>query len=246
MKTITITTAQKVNIDFELATLLDRILAFVIDMVIYFILLGILVALLQAFVSYDSDNSDYYFFLVLFPIYTLYTFYWEYFNKGRTPGKMALGLRIIRENGEMPTITNYLTRWVFRMIDIWFSSGFIAAMFVASTDHAQRLGEVVSGTVTIKVRPKYNFNLADILKIGEDKSYVPKYKQVAALAEDDMLLIKQCIERNTTFSSKVTKESMLLMGKKMKEVLGIEEKIPEGEVKAFLETLIKDYIILTR
>ena len=61
MKTITITTAQKVNIDFELATLLDRILAFVIDMVIYFILLGILVALLQAFVSYDSDNSDYYF-----------------------------------------------------------------------------------------------------------------------------------------------------------------------------------------
>ena len=247
MKTITVTTAQKVDIDFELATLMDRILAFVIDFIIFSVLLYFLfIAFISMGMGYTAE-SNYYFFLVMFPIYTFYTFYWEYFTKGRSPGKMALGLRVVQENGEIPTITNYLSRWLFRLIDIWLSSGFIAAVFVASSENSQRLGEVVSGTVTIKVRPRYSFSLKDILKIGENnQDYEAKYPQVAKLAEEDMLVIKQTIERLAISRNKASKNALEQLVHKMKDVLEIEEKHQPSEYKTFLERLIKDYIMLTR
>lgn len=247
MKTITVTTAQKVDIDFELATLMDRILSFIIDMILYAVLLYFLFVTFAMLGYGYTTESNYYFFLIMFPIYTFYTFYWEYFTKGRSPGKIALGLRVVKENGELPTVTNYLSRWLFRLVDIWLSSGFIAAVFVASSENSQRLGEVVSGTVTIKVRPRYSFSLKDILKIGANNiDYKAQYPQVSNLAEDDMLVIKQTLERLAVANNTASKGALRQLVEKMRSVLEIEEKIQPQGYKAFLERLIKDYIMLTR
>lgn len=247
MKFITVTTAQKVNIDFELATLMDRILAFVIDFIVFSLLFYFLFLGYMSLGFGYSEESAYYYFLVMFPLYTFYTFYWEFFTKGRSLGKFALGLRVVKENGEVPTITNYISRWLFRLIDIWLSSGFIAAVFVASSENSQRLGEVVSGTVTIKVRPRYSFSLSDVKKIGQsNQDYEPKYVQVADLAEDDMLVIKQVLERYSAKKNTASYDALTLLTAKMREVLQIEEDIQPHEQIQFLEHLIKDYIVLTR
>lgn len=247
MKTITVTTAQKVTIDFELATLLERILGFIIDFIAFVILMVLLRGLYFSLGGGYSSNADYYYFLIFFPIYTFYTFYWEYFNNGRTPGKMIMGLRVVRENGEQPTITNYLNRWLFRLVDIWLSSGFIAAMFVASTDKSQRLGEVVSGTITIRTRPKYSFSLNDILNIGTNRdSYEPVYPAVAELAEEDLLLIKKTLERWNAFNNEASRKAVNALTHKMCEVLELDRNAITQNEKAFLETLVKDYIMLTR
>ncbi len=39
-------------------------------------------------------------------------------------GKLAMGLRVIAEDGGTPTINQYLIRWLFRLIDSPF--GFMA------------------------------------------------------------------------------------------------------------------------
>lgn len=244
MRTIDIRTTQNVTISYEIASLRDRILAFVIDLLVLIGLTIVLSLIGGMIATEDSDLAELFFLLVVAPSLVFYTFVFESLNNGRTLGKLAMRLKVVKLDGKQLNNYDYLLRWCFRIVDIWFSLGSLAAILNSSSDHGQRLGGLVSNSTVVRISPNFRVTLAEILKINTMENYEPMYPGVRQFREEDMLLIKQSIERYSKYKNQAHKEAIFELVDVVRQKLGVEEQ-PKNKIK-FLKILIKDYIVLTR
>jgi uncharacterized RDD family membrane protein YckC len=243
MKSIEIKTTQNVLLEYELASLRDRILAFVLDLICIIIAISILsIIFFGVFGVYGVVETIAGF--IMTGVFIFYTLAFEVFNNGQSLGKKALRIRVIKTNGEKATFYDYAGRWIFRMIDIYFSFGAIASMLIASSARGQRIGDIVSNTTVIKLVPSVTLYLDDILRIQSRENYQPVYVQVKHLAEKDVLLIKSTLDRYQKYDNDAHEEALDLLATRLKSILEIREAVPNNQ--KFLQTLINDYIVLTR
>lgn len=241
MKTIEITTAQKVSIQYELAPLGSRISAFMVDMLI---LIGILIVLnLIAGVVVDGDAYMYFAILVVLPTILFYTLVSEILLDGQTIGKRAVGLRIIKLNGEPAEAFDYVLRWAFRFIDIWGSAGSVASLMISSSAHSQRMGDLLSGSTVVRKKASQQFRLEDILSLAKKEGYEPKYPEVLQLSEQDMLFVKKVIDRHKKYKNKAHKKVIIELSEHLSQQL--EVPLLKNRLE-FLRQLLLDYIVLTR
>jgi len=243
MRSIELQTTQNVRINYELALLRDRLIAFVID----FLAVATAVILMSIFtlsVLSEVGLELYFGLLIIAPFVTFYTLLMEWSTKGQTLGKMAMRIQVVRVDGKPLDFTDYLLRWVFRLLDIWFSGGSIAVVMISSSSRSQRLGDLVSNTTVVRTRPRMDIQLRDILKIGTAVDYTLTYPAVKRFREQDMITLKQTVERYLLYKNAAHAEALHLACKRVCDLLGISE-VPEDEV-GFLRTVIKDYIVLTR
>lgn len=242
MRTIDINTTQNVTIQYELANLRDRILSFMIDFVILAISSWILLIAVASTFSMKFGNV--YLYLIIMPYFLFYTLAQEVMFNGQTIGKRVLGLRVVKINGKEPTISDYLIRWAFRLVDIWFSSGSLAALLISSTPRNQRLGGLLSDTTVVRLNSSSRFKLDDILKINSIDNYEPSYPEIRFFSEEDMLTIKTALDRFRQYPNpahqEVIEELSTTLAKKLEVAV-----VPANRV-AFLKTLVSDYIVLTR
>lgn len=245
MKTIDIKTTQNVTITYELAEARERILAFIIDIVFKSIGLLVIWWIYILFVSNaGSGNEEYFAYIVLIPIATFYTLFFELFMNGQTPGKKIMKLKVIKLDGKQPGFYDYLIRWTFRILDVFLSTGVVGVILISSTDKAQRLGDMTSNSTVVRVNNKVSISLKDILNIDSRHNYEPKYPMISNFPEDDILLIKQTIERYNKFKNEAHKKAVIRLCEILSEKLGVENV--GADKLGFLKTLIKDYIVLTR
>jgi uncharacterized RDD family membrane protein YckC len=243
MKSIEIKTTQNVVLQYELADLRDRIVAFLIDAVCMMVGIGILSAIgLSVFAG--SETAIGVFSIVLVCLFMFYSLAFEVLNHGQSIGKMAMRIQVIKTTGGHATFSDYTARWVFRMIDIYFSFGGIASILIASSSKSQRTGDIVANTAVIKLVPKMNLNLNDILTIHSQDSYKPVYSQAKQLREEDVLLIKSALDRYQRFKNEAHNEALKLLAERIVKVLAIENA--EGSRQQFLKTILNDYVVLTR
>jgi uncharacterized RDD family membrane protein YckC len=244
MASIEIVTSQNVPIEYELAGLRDRALAFLLDFVI--ICVGIiLVRLLFAIAGMLSADADMYItFLVLVPIFFFYSLCMEIFNDGQSVGKLALRIKVVKLNGSEVTLSDYFIRWMFRMVDIYFSLGSIACMLVGSSEKGQRMGDIVANTTVIRLMPRHVMTLPDLLRIGTLDNYTPKFPEVKKLNEEDMLTVKAVIERYNKFPNESHREALEMTAKTIAGHLNLQ-KIPVNRSE-FLKVVLRDYVVLTR
>jgi uncharacterized RDD family membrane protein YckC len=243
MKNIEIITTQNVVLQYELAGLKDRAIAFLLDSVVIIIGFSILVAIGSIFAAGSDSGSAVVVFIVT-GICMFYSLAFETLNNGQSIGKMAMRIQVIKVAGGKITFSDYVARWVFRLIDIYFSIGAIASILVLSSAKGQRIGDVVANTAVVKIAPKMNLTLQDLLTLHANKSYTPKYLQARKLHEEDALLIKSTLDRYRKFDNESHEEAITLLTNRVKEVLGIESH--EGDETRFLQTVLQDYIILSR
>lgn len=247
MRTIDITTTQNVTIEYELATLQDRLLAFAIDVTIVGIINFFLLVGLNSFLtSIEEDSSIFARFLSLLPIalFMLYQLLSEILADGQSWGKKATGIKVVRLDGEEPSMSDYLLRSIFHIVDSLLSLGVLAMLLIGSSDKAQRLGDMTANTTVVKTKFNLRFQLADILKINSLDDYEPTYPEVRKLKERDMLLIKSVISRYHKYPNKAHKEALNETVSHLKTILDIDIT-PKNKID-FLNTLIRDYIVLTR
>ena len=216
------------TIEYELAPLSYRLLAFLLDL-----------AILSA-----GELILYFIGVWIFRGFGGGLTYYEIFMSGQSVGKLALGIRIIKISGKQATLSDYIMRWMFRLIDIYLSMGSVAAILVSSTDKNQRIGDIVANTVVIKLRSSRSLKLKDLLNIHSIDNYQPRYPEVRYLSEEDMLLVKSVLERNRKYGNDAHKEAMDELVKKLMSVLRIVKL--QQEKPDFLRTLLNDYIVLTR
>jgi len=240
LKRIEIKTSDQVIISFDIASLRDRVFAFLID---FLILFGIIFVLLTAN-AIVNPLGHYFYYLVLLPIFLFYTLAFEIISGGLTPGKKAMNLRVIKLNGHYASPMDYITRWLFRWLDIWMSMFVIGSVLINSNRFGQRLGDMMAGTTIIKLQSTQSVSLKEILNLDSKKQYTPKYPQVTLLSDKDLLLVKNTIKQSRAFKNEAHQHVTITLVEKLKTELKIKEDI--GDNEAFLKTLLKDYVVLTR
>jgi len=245
MRSIDIRTTQNVTISYELATAGDRMIAFIIDGLIK-ILVSFVAVWLFALMPYSITRHFDVFFIYLFyiPLWMLPLLIMESTMNGQTLGKRAMKIKVIKLDGRQPTFYDYLLRWCFRLVDVYGTMGITGSVMVASTEYAQRMGDVVSNTTVVRISNRLKISLKDVLNIESIQNYTPVYPGIRNFRESDILLIKMAIERYQKYRNEAHKKAVRELATAMKEKLEVEQDI--GEPIPFLRTLIKDYIVLTR
>jgi uncharacterized RDD family membrane protein YckC len=242
MPSIEISTTQNVVIEYELADLRDRILAFLLDLVIIIGVISVTSLFIKAFTP--SETYLYFTYFFILPFFLFYSLVSEIMTSGSSPGKKALGIKVARTDGTEVTLSDYFIRWSFRLVDIYFSSGALASILINSSDKGQRLGDFLANTTVIRLRPKLNLVLKDIMSINSLENYQPVYQNVTELSEKDMIFIKSALGQAIKYPNEAHKEAINMLVQKIMLKLNITE-MPPGNT-AFLKTLIRDYIVLTR
>ena len=243
MKTVDIITSHNVSIEYEAASVMNRGIASFLDLLIMGVYFLILAVVISPF-GYSSINMMIIIFYILLLPIVFYSFLMEYLLKGQTVGKLAMGIRVVKLNGENATLGDYTMRWAFRVIDFWFSAGAVAAIFIATTEKGQRLGDILAQTAIVKNKPEQVYSIKDILNIMDRSKHEPTYLGVAKFTDEDMILIKNAISRVQKYPNEPHKQLVRDLATRAAEELKLAE-VPEKKL-SFLKTLLQDYIVLTR
>ena len=230
MQTIQVRTTQNVFIHYPLASVGDRILAYLFDRVI---VIAFMVAV-GTLLYYSDVTSEWLWILILGFPYLFYSVIFEIFMNGQTLGKYALKIRVIRLNGTPASIGDYVLRWVFAIIDFGILGGAIALILVAVGGKGQRLGDLVAGTTVIKLIEQEEITAEQIFVTAETE-YQPVFTQAIQLSERDIELIQRALEVNRDTGNG---SPMLAVTEKLKTQLSIQTDLPPVK---FLYTLIKDF-----
>lgn len=240
MRKIDITTTQNVTIEYELATVIDRAISTIIDSAI--ILIGSLILFLFLLLL-TSDPGVIKYLYIMAPASFFYHLLFETLNHGQTPGKKIMKIRVVKINGERPVFFDFLMRTVFRLVDITATLTTLALITISSSEKGQRLGDFFAETTVVRLLNFNNFGLDGVLSMDKLKSYEPAYPGVVQFKEEEMLLIKETLERYLLIRNKSHNDAFLLLIQKIEGQLGIAA--PKDKVQ-FLRTLIKDYVSMTR
>jgi uncharacterized RDD family membrane protein YckC len=240
MKNIEITTAQNVTIQYGLATVWERAIALTIDLLV---MSGVSLLLWGIVTLLFKESVEIMMYFTILPFVLLYSLAFEQFNHGQSLGKRALRIRVIRMDGEKTNFFDYLMRWIFRSLDIYFSFGGIAILSIISSNYSQRLGDLLANTVVVNVGKTDRMRLENLLRLNKKDKYKVTYPQVARMPEEAMLIVKETITKNNQLQNAAYEEAFELLVSKMEKEL----KVKAGDDhELFLKTLLKDYIILTR
>lgn len=256
MRTIEFESAQNVKIEYELASVGQRTAAAFIDFfmfVIYYFIFG----MVFGFTGFFQAEYGTFLFVQLLLMKLPWIFYHpviEYLTHGQSLGKYILGIRVVTVSGERPGLREVFTRWIFRGDFVWISADFIAffwfgigilgVLYTGTSERRQRMGDVMANTVVIKNKSSISYTLKDVLAIKNQQNYTPEYPNAVQFTDEDMLLIKNTIQRLRSSPTPETKKFAIELADESARLLGLPET-PEKRMK-FLQTLLQDYVVLTR
>ncbi|WP_193046711.1 RDD family protein [Mycolicibacterium baixiangningiae] len=148
-----VVTGDAVVLDVQLAQLPIRALSAMIDIVVIFVgyVLGVV---LWATTLSDFDTALSSAVLIIFTVLTLvgYPLVFETATRGRSLGKMALGLRVVSEDGGPERFRQALFRALAGFIELWMLAGGPAAVCSLLSPKGKRIGDIFAGTVVISER----------------------------------------------------------------------------------------------
>jgi uncharacterized RDD family membrane protein YckC len=148
-------TGEAVVLDLRLAGVPSRVLASLIDVAVEGAALALLLVPLGAVVSSSSGAATAGATIVLLLGVLLgYPVAMETLAGGRTLGKLALGLRVVRDDGGPIGFRHAITRGLLGLFVekpgfTWGSAGLITALL---NERAKRLGDLAAGTVVVQER----------------------------------------------------------------------------------------------
>ncbi len=246
MKQLALKTTQNVVIEYPAATTFERIIAGILDLFIVGILSWFFIFFTSSFFERFGVDRMGEVFLILMPLVILIAYHTlsEYFANGQSVGKRVLGIRVVRVDGQRAGMREAVLRSIVLIIDLVLSSGVIGSLLIATSRRRQRLGDMAANTVIIKSAPPKPFRLKDIVEIKSIEDYEPTYPQVINFTEKDILQVKDTLKRLQRYKNDAHRKAFMKMVKRLAKLLELKE-IPRDRV-AFVKTIIRDYIVLTR
>lgn len=223
--TIQINTTYNVQLSYQLANTWDRIWAYCIDVCIKYAYLFFI-----GMISISADS--WVLMLVLALPFMFYTLLFELLNDGYTPGKRAMQIQVVRIDGKQLELAAVVLRWLFRIIDLWLFSPVVAFMTTISTVKAQRVGDLVAGTLVISHKGTAGIEQASRIKLP--RGYKPVFPEAARMIDTDIELIKEIVNDKT--EAKFTVQTAAAA--KVESLLGI---VKDGSSMEFLKTIVYDY-----
>ncbi len=157
-------TSEKVRVEYEIAPLLHRSIAFLIDAsikVVAFIAIYVLLiffALGSAIISQHVNLGNIpplvmVGLIIASSLFMLfYSLVFEWLWKGQTPGKRLMRLRAVHDDGTIIGFTSAVLRNIFRLVDLLPMGYLVGFITAALNQRRKRIGDYVAGTLVIRER----------------------------------------------------------------------------------------------
>lgn len=243
MNQIGVETTQHVKLNYNPAPIGDRLIAFLIDaftlMAFYFVAMmafGVVSSFNESLTNFVDQNQ-----WIIIAVYVIPSFFYhlifEISWNGKSFGKWLMGLQVVKVDGTKPSIGNYIIRWIFRLVEITFTSGMIAFITVLINGKGQRLGDIAAKTCVIKTRKKVKLKDTIYSELNED--YEVMYPTVSELKDEQIGTIKEVLASKKTYEH----ATWFVMVQRTANIIQMKIGVQKLESKAdeFLEQVIKDY-----
>lgn len=149
-------TGEAVVLQVRIARMPTRAMACAIDFIIQMIVLGVLLGVLLQFLIVEASPALGIALVLITVLLVLigYKVVMETLTRGKTLGKLILGLKVVRDDGSSIRFRHALVRallWLFVDFAPWFaaSPGIVASLM---NKQGKRIGDMVAGTVVIRER----------------------------------------------------------------------------------------------
>ena len=209
-----IETPEGVALDLALSGLGSRILARLVDGVVQY---GILY-LLQFVVGFgigtvgiarggDGDLSGWVVGAVIifyFLFFIAYDIVFELAWDGQTPGKRALGIRVVRSGGRRTNFLSSTIRNVLRVIDILPTNYLVGSTSIWVTKANQRVGDLAGGTYVVRTRSGEARDSAIAWAARPTVPYAAVAAwDVSAVSDADMVAVRRFLDRRLTLDGPI-------------------------------------------
>jgi len=231
MDNIKIQTTQNVDIEYELASIGDRILATLLDYLFFFAYF-LVIMMFGMFAGSMLKDNIWLIIIMCLPI-LLYDLLCEMFFQGKSFGKMIMKIKVVKLDGTQAGFGAYLLRWLLRIIDTRLFSGGVALIAILANGKGQRIGDMAAGTTVIKMKQKVTINDTILNKVKP--TYTIVFDEVSKLSDADIAIIKEVMQVALRTGNQ---QAIDKLARKTKETMGITTNLPHTQ---FLATVVQDY-----
>ena len=146
-------TGEAVQLEMRLAKLASRGLALALDILVQMGLLLAGVLVLSGTALFVDDALATAIGLVFYVLVIVgYPVAFETFTRGRSLGKMAMGLRVVREDSGPERFRHAFVRGLLGVVEIWLTFGTVALIASLASAKGRRIGDYLAGTVVVHER----------------------------------------------------------------------------------------------
>lgn len=248
MLLVKLDTGFNIEVEFPLSPFHRRFFAWLIDFIIQWVYLWLAAETLTAVTDGAWSNQIWIIVLYMLP-FIFYHLVCEVMMNGQSIGKMATSIKVMTLQGGQPSLSQYLIRWLFRIIDFPFllligvMQGYITWWVVLLlfaglismivSPKSQRLGDLVAGTILIDLKNRTSWQ--DTVFTEVEDTYQPRYPQVMQLSDRDINTLKNIIE---TAKKRNDYDLAWKIADRIQGKLKIQT---EQDALEFLKTMLKDY-----
>ena len=236
MKKIEIVTSHNIAIVYDLATVIQRVTAGILDLFV--------VGIYATIIGIVTGMNSIAFYLLVFPVIMMYHFLFEVYNNGQSPGKMMTKLKVVTLKGRTPSVLDLFQRWIFRTVDVTLSAGCLAILFISSSAKNQRIGDILAETSVINLKSSNAYIDLEMLENISKTEIEVQFPQVTRYTDKDMLLVKDALAR---VNQQPNHENRTIINQLISKIMAdLDLQSVEMAPKEFLNQILTEYIILTR
>jgi uncharacterized RDD family membrane protein YckC len=176
-----------------------------------------------------------FFVLAQFAVETGYFIFWEMVTNGRSPGKAAVGLRVVRRDGLPIDARSSAVRNLMRIVDILPANYVVGLVSTIVSNSGERIGDHAAGTLVVRLdRPEA---APDLAVSGAPSSSAFTRQQMARIGPRELQLMRGTLRRVTELPENRAHELLTEVAESMRIRMGLAE-LPSSDRAAFLRSIL--------
>ncbi|MEM0979233.1 MAG: RDD family protein [Cyanobacteria bacterium P01_H01_bin.58] len=253
-KTVTIRTPESVELEFTLAGIGNRALAWMLDYLLLLLLLA-LISLIATFFGEQlvnltvvlgggTENIELWLaaisLLASAAIYGGYFVGFEVWWQGQTPGKRYAKIRVINDNGKPEGVFQATLRALMRPVDEILFLGVFCILF---GQQEKRIGDWLAGTLVIQAEQPISTNSLTISEASQTLAkQLMAQSSIGKLLPDDFAVMRDYLQRRSALTRQARQALSVQLARQVREIIELE-KLPQEQMPAdlFLEAVYWAY-----
>ncbi|MCW3127948.1 MAG: hypothetical protein JWO03_3606 [Bacteroidetes bacterium] len=231
-----ISTSHNVDINYEIAGIGMRLLAYIVDKAIkfgYLVLLYLVLVVIAIAGAKNYTVLGIIFFVMILPL-GLYSLAFETLLQGQTPGKKICKIKVVKTDGSQAGFGSYLIRWLFIFIDMNPILPIVGLLTIILSKKAQRVGDMIAGTTVIRITS--TVSLKDTIYQKLNYNHIVTYQEARKLSESEIELIKKVLN---TPEYRDNYDMVYTLTNKIQSKMNVARI--EASPEDFLRTVVRDY-----
>ena len=170
--------------------------------------------------------------IVIFAMFWGYYMVFEITTNGQSPGKLALGLRVIKEGGYPISFADSAIRNLVRLVDFLpfcYGAGLLVMLI---NKNWQRLGDLAAGTLVVKT-PRKSRKLAGVnskvsipsVNISPQEFLYTDWIKPELITESELGMVREYLSRRPTLSTIRRQELARTIGRPIAQKMGCDDSI---------------------